>query len=253
MYSYNEPADPLDPLSPRIPDYTPHPAFFHLYYMRRHTGDVLLGSTVTGAPGVVITPTAFSSGHLGASLVNTTKVQRVVRLNLKDYGVGNRFCTYTLTGTEGHDFSRKVFVNSTGGTLAAGGPDSYETIRADAVVIGDEIRINLPPLSAVYILVEPGTRQLAINNEVTAVDPVRSDDDVTIWPNPSEGSFTVTGMPDHVSRIEISDLRGNLMMSMKTGRGKHEITLDTDIVSGIYLVTLYGDNYTVTRKLIIKK
>jgi hypothetical protein len=253
MYSYNEPADPLDPLSPRIPDYTPHPAFFHLYYMRRHTGDVLLGSTVTGAPGVVITPTAFSSGHLGASLVNTAKVQRVVRLNLKDYGVGNRFCTYTLTGTEGHDFSRKVFVNSTGGALAAGGPDSYETIRADAVVIGDEIRINLPPLSAVYILVEPGTRQLAINNEVTAVDPVRSDDDVTIWPNPSEGSFTVTGMPDHVSRIEISDLRGNLMMSMKTGRGKHEITLDTDIVSGIYLVTLYGDNYTATRKLIIKK
>ncbi len=88
---------------------------------------------------------------------------------------------------------------------------------------------------------------------MTAVDPVRSDDDVTIWPNPSEGSFTVTGMPDHVSRIEISDLRGNLMMSMKTGRGKHEITLDTDIVSGIYLVTLYGDNYTATRKLIIKK
>jgi len=43
------------------------------------------------------------------------------------------------------------------------------------------------------------------------------------------------------------------MMSMKTGRGKHEITLDTDIVSGIYLVTLYGDNYTATRKLIIKK
>jgi len=243
MYSYNEPF---------IPNYTPHPAFYHLYYMRRHTGDVLLRSTVTGAQGVVITPTAFSSGHLGASIVNTTKVHKVVRLNLKDYGVGDRFYTYTLTGTEGQDFSRKVFVNGTGGTLTAGGPDSYETIRADAVVIGDEIRINLPPLSAVYILVEPGTRQLAISNEVTSADPVRSDDSVTIWPNPSEGNFTVTGMPDHVSRMEISDLRGNLLLSRETGRGEHEVTLDTDFVSGIYLVTLYGDNYTVTRKLIIK-
>ncbi len=243
MYSYNEPF---------IPNYTPHPAFYHLYYMRRHTGDVLLRSTVTGAQGVVITPTAFSSGHLGASIVNTTKVHKVVRLNLKDYGVGDRFYTYTLTGTEGQDFSRKVFVNGTGGTLTAGGPDSYETIRADAVVIGDEIRINLPPLSAVYILVEPGTRQLAISNEVTSADPVRSDDSVTIWPNPSEGNFTVTGMPDHVSRMEISDLRGNLLLSRETGRGEHEVTLDTDFVSGIYLVTLFGDNYTVTRKLIIK-
>lgn len=243
MYSYNEPF---------IPNYTPHPAFYHLYYMRRHTGDVLLRSTVTGAQGVVITPTAFSSGHLGASIVNTTKVHKVVRLNLKDYGVGDRFYTYTLTGTEGQDFSRKVFVNGTGGTLTAGGPDSYETIRADAVVIGDEIRINLPPLSALYILVEPGTRQLAISNEVTSADPVRSDDSVTIWPNPSEGNFTVTGMPDHVSRMEISDLRGNLLLSRETGRGEHEVTLDTDFVSGIYLVTLFGDNYTVTRKLIIK-
>lgn len=243
MYSYNEPS---------IPDYTPHPAFYHLYYMRRHTGDVLLRSTITGASGVVITPTAFSSGHIGASLVNTTKSRRVVRLNLKDYGVGDRYYTYTLTGTEGQDFSRKVFINGIGGTLEAGGPESYETIRADAVVTGDEIRINLPPLSVVCLLVEPGSRQLAINNEVTSIDPVRSDDTVTIWPNPSEGNFTVTGMPDHVSRIEIYNLGGDLLLSKETGRGNLEIKLSTGLAPGIYLVTLHGDNYTVTRKLVIK-
>ena len=42
MFAYNE---------PDIPNYTPHPAFFHLYYMRKHTGDVLLKSSMTGAPG----------------------------------------------------------------------------------------------------------------------------------------------------------------------------------------------------------
>ena len=111
--------------------------------MRRHTGDVLLNSTMTGASGVVITPTAFSSGQIGASLVNTSKVRKVVRLNLKDYKVGERFYTYTLTGTEGEDFSRKVFVNGTGGTLAAGGPSDYETLKADGYIIGDEIKIVL--------------------------------------------------------------------------------------------------------------
>ncbi len=161
MFSYNEPG---------IPNYTPHPAFFHLYYMRRHTGDVLLNSAVTGAPGVVITPTAFSSGQIGASLVNTTRVRKVVRLNLKDYKVGERFYTYTLTGTEGEDFSRKVFINGTGGTLAAGGPVNYETLKANGYVIGEEIKIILPPLSAVYVLVEPGTKELTINNVVTAME-----------------------------------------------------------------------------------
>ena len=243
MYSYNE---------PNIPNYTPHPAFYHLYYMRRHTGDVLLNSTVTGAPGVVITPTAFSSGHIGATVVNTTKVRKVVRLNLKDYGVGARFYTYTLTGTEGQDFSRKVYVNGIGGNLAAGGPDGYEAISADAVVIGEEIRINLPPLSAVYLLVEPGTKQLAINNEVTSTDGVREDDALAVWPNPSQGTFTVRNIPDNADRIEITDLNGTCLLRKETARGEQELMISTIMKPGIYLVTLHGDNYTVTRKLIIK-
>lgn len=243
MFSYNE---------PNVPNYTPHPAFYHLYFMRRHTGDVLLKSTVTGAPGVVVTATAFSSGHIGASLVNTSGVSKVVRLNLKDYGVGERFCTYTLTGTEGEDFSRKVFVNGTGGSLVAGGPDNYETIKADAVVIGDEIRIALPPLSAVYILVEPGTRQLAVNNEVTSVEPVRSVDAVVVWPNPSRGSFILKELPEHAMRVEIRDLRGSVCLKKEPDEGTREISFSTILPPGIYLLTVFGKNYIVTKKLVIK-
>lgn len=243
MFSYNEPF---------IPNYTPHPAFYHLYYMRRHTGDVLLKSAVTGAPGVVVTATAFSSGHLGASLVNTAKVRKVVRLNLKDYGVGERFYTYTLTGTEGEDFSRKVFVNGTGGTLAAGGPLNYEAIKANAVIIGDEIRIDLPPLSAVYLLVEPGTKQLAVNNEVTSVSPTVSDDTVVVWPNPSPGSFTLENLPDNVMRVEISDLRGSVALRKEPEEGARELVFSTGLPPGIYLATIIGKSYIVTKKIIIK-
>jgi len=243
MYAFNEPF---------IPKFTPHPAFYHLYYMRRYTGDVLLKSTVTGAPGVVITSTAFSSGHIGASLANTTKVRKVVRLNLKDYGVGEKFYTYTLTGTDGVDFSRKVFVNGTGTTLEAGGPDTYETLKANATGTGEEIRIVLPPLSAVYLLVEPGTKTLAINNEVTAVNTVRADDDLVIWPNPSAGKITVENLPSHVNRTEITDLRGSIRFSGEISNDGSAITLDTGLAPGLYFIRFYGDSYSVTKKLIIK-
>ena len=243
MYAYNEPG---------IPKYEPHPAFYHLYYMRRHTGDVLLNSTVTGAPGVVITPTAFSSGHAGASLVNTTKVRKVVRVNLKDHGVGERFYTYTLTGTMGTDFSRKVFVNGTGNNLDAGGPAGYETLKADAVVIGEDIRIVLPPLSAVYILVDPGTRQLSVNNEVTSSEITEADDGILIRPNPSGGTVTLENIPSAVTRISVTDIRGALMMSRELAGDGSDTELTTGLVPGIYFITFSGNNYTETKKLIIK-
>lgn len=243
MFSYNEPS---------VPNYTPHPAFFHLYYMRRHTGDVMLNSSMTGAAGVVITPTAFSSGQIGASLVNTSKIRKVVRLNLKDFKAGNRFYTYTLTGNEGEDFSRKVYVNGAGNNLPAGGPDTYETIRANSTIIGDEIRIIMPPLSAVYILIEPGTKTLAINNEVTAVEKLPEDADITIYPNPSGGIFHIKNLPSGTQKIEIKDMKGNSLFSKSGEIGADEEAIHLHLVPGIYFIIFGGDNFFATRKLIIK-
>jgi len=243
MFAYNE---------PDVPNYTPHPAFFHLYYMRKHTGDVLLKSSMTGAPAVVVIPTAFSSGQIGASLVNTSKIKKVVRLNLKDYKVGDRFYTYTLTGTDGVDFSRKVFVNGAGPSLVAGGPADYEAVKANSSVIGDEIRIVLPPLSAVYVLVEPGTKTLAINNEVTSVGIAQDDDQIIIYPNPSDGSFTVKGLPESVSRIEIKDLNGATVFLKNSDINASETLLHTGLAPGIYLISFRDDSHSVTKKLVIK-
>ena len=220
--------------------------------MRRHTGDVLLKSTVTGAPGVVITPTAFSSGHIGASMVNTTKVRKVIRINLKDYGVGERFYTYTLTGTEGSDFSRKVFVNGTGNNLDAGGPADYETMKASAIIIGEEIKVVLPPLSALYILVEPGTKQLAINNEITSSELIEAEEGITIRPNPSDGNITVENLPSGFARIAISDIRGTILLRKELVSDGSSIPLITGFEPGIYFITFSGDSYKVTKKLVIK-
>ncbi len=127
MFSYGD--------EPGVDTYAPRPAFYHLYYMQKFTGDVLLSSTMTGADGMVVIPTAFHSGQVGVTLVNTTRLKKVVRLNIADFGFGDRYYTYTLTGTEGEDFSRKVYVNGFGNDLVAGGPEKYDSIKANAFLI----------------------------------------------------------------------------------------------------------------------
>lgn len=242
MFSYNEPF---------VPDYTPHPAFYHLYYMRRHTGDVLLNSTFTGAPDVVTIPTAFSSGQIGISLINKSKIRKVIRLNLKNFKVGERFYTYTLTGTEGEDFSRRVFVNGIGPSLVAGGPEDYAGIKANSSVIGEEIRILLPPLSAVFVLVESGTKELAVNNQVTSIDVTSGDDDIVVFPNPATGSFTVRNISGHAGIIEILNLNGSCLFSDKVSSASEEIVINPGLPAGVYLISFRGYNTTHTKKLVI--
>ena len=190
MFSFKEPG---------IVNYTPHPAFYHLYYLQKYTGDVLLNSTTTGYPGVAIIPTAFHSGQMGASLVNTTRIQKVVRLNIKNFKFGDRYYTYTLTGSSGTDFSRKVFINNIGNSFDAGGPDNYESIKANSSVITDEIRINAPPLSVTFVLVEPGSKELLINEEITGVNDMTANKNIIISPNPSTDQFSIFNIPEGVN------------------------------------------------------
>lgn len=243
MYAFNEPG---------VTNYTPHPAFFHLYYMRKFTGDVLLNSSMTGAAGVVAIPTAFHSGHIGAALVNTSKVQKIIRVNLKNYKVGDRYYTYTLTGASGEDFSRKVYINGTGPELPAGGPADYESVKAVSSAIGTEIVIRVPALSSVFILVEPGSRELAINNTVTAAGEIYAGDDVTLYPNPAGESFIIRGLPAETYKLEIIDARGAVVMSREIADAGGEVRVDSSLLPGIYFVSIRYGKYSMVKKLVIK-
>jgi hypothetical protein len=243
MFSYNEPG---------IPDYTPHPAFYHLYYLRKYAGDVLLNYSTIGAEGIVVVPTAFSSGHMGAAIVNTAKLEKVVRLNIQDFKFGDRYFTYTLKGTSGEDFSRKVFVNDTGPALEAGGPENYESIKANSSLIMDEIRIKAPPLSVTFILVEPGTRELAVNTEVSA-DEIAAGELVIIYPNPGNGTFTISNIPYYISSVEIKDFLGRTVYLKSEGINQPEDTFHSRLYPGIYFIILADTyHYRITKKLIIK-
>jgi hypothetical protein len=243
MYSYNEPG---------IPNYTPHPAFYHLYYLQKFTGDVLLNSKMTGAPGVEIIPTAFNSGQTGVALISTSKVQKVVRLNIKNFKFGDRYFTYTLTGNTGEDFSRKVFINGIGNTLDAGGPDNYESIKANSSLINDEIRIKIPPLSAIYILVEPGDKELIVNEDITGVNNLPEIDYIRIIPNPSIGQFSIINIPEGINKIGIYNVTGMLIfhgiISGNTYEWNNSIA---HLAPGIYFIQLEGKGKRLIKKVII--
>jgi len=243
MFSYDE---------PYVTDYTPHPAFYHLYYLQRLTGDVLLNSSQVGGSGVVIIPTAFSSGQMGAAIVNKTSYDKVVRLNIKNFKFGDRYYTYTLTGTTGENFSRKVYVNGTSTSGVTGGPDDYETITALSGTINDEIRIELPAYSSTFILVEPGTKELTVNDEVTAVNQTREADEIVIAPNPATEEFIISNIPSFVNAIEIRDLSGRTVYRDSAGKFDEDVTIIKNLAPGMYFVTLYGGAKPVTKKLVIR-
>ena len=165
MYSYGS--------EPGVEKYAPRPAFYYLYFMQKYLGDVLLNTSITGTKDVVAYASSFSSGQSGIILVNKGLKNHVARINFENTAVGNRYYTYTLTGGEDistdpwKPFSRKVIINGYGPSGVAGGPAGYDTIRAKSLETGEEILVETPPFSVVYVLVDSGGIQLEINNKIT--------------------------------------------------------------------------------------
>ncbi len=243
MYSYGN--------EPGVVQYAPRPAFYHLYYQRRFTGDVLLNMTQRGDTNVVAYPTAFSSGQVAVTMVNKATYDIVTRLNIQDFGFGDRYYTYTLTG-DGKDFSRKVFVNDIGNPGVAGGPGNYESIEALSSLIGEEIKIKLPRYSTTFILVEPGNKELVINEDIAGIPPLLPADSIVLSPNPVHGHFQISGVPTNINKLTISDMGGRILYVYLCRRGEElEREYTIPLTPGLYLCVFTGKDTLFTKKLMI--
>ncbi len=244
MFSYGN--------EPGVPEYSPRPAFYHLYYLQKYTGDVLLNSTIKGDPKIVVIPTSFNSGQVGTAIVNMGTRHQTVRLNIENFRFGDRYYTYTLTGTPNTDFSRKVFVNGIGNTLDAGGPDDYESIKANSSIVTDEVRINIPPLSVTYVLVEPGDKELIINENIVGVNDIHAVDNIRISPNPGSGQFSIFNIPIGIGKIEFFNISGMIIYTEATqGNTYLGNTIKTHLEPGLYFVQLSGKGKKFVLKLVV--
>lgn len=140
---------------PGVDYYNPRPVFFYMKYFQDYFGDHLVASSVIGNEEVIAYASTFSSGEAGMVLINKGVKRETVQLDLENHDTGARYYTMTLTGGDDNgDFSRKVFLNGTGGDEQGGGPDDYERVKAYSSSTREGILVDLPPLSVVYLMVE---------------------------------------------------------------------------------------------------
>lgn len=139
-----------------VPKWNPRPDFFHMYFFQRFFGDRMIWSGTQGEEAVVSYASTFSSGQVGLVVANTSQSTQQFDVELKNFSVGDRYYWYVLEGADDGDFSRKVLINGTGPSGAAGGPANYKELKAYSATTASEggVKVSAPPHSVVYMLIE---------------------------------------------------------------------------------------------------
>lgn len=140
---------------PGIPLWNPRPVYYYMYYFQLFFGDQLIGASVSGSNNVLAYASKFSSGQVGLVMVNKGTDKQTISIKTANFKSAKRYYLYTLTGgNDNGEFSQKVFVNGMGSKYDAGGPLNIEKIKPLSAIAGSSIRLNSPPYSVQYILIE---------------------------------------------------------------------------------------------------
>jgi hypothetical protein len=139
-----------------VSKWNPRPAFYYMYYFQKYFGDRMVGSSVTGGNGDVLSyASSFSSGEAGLIVVNKGIASQTVKINISNFKPGSRYYYYTLTGgTDNGEFSGKVYVNGSGPSGANGGPANYLDQSAYSSSLASGMKISVPPRSVIYLVAE---------------------------------------------------------------------------------------------------
>ena len=228
-----------------VPKWNARPAFYYMYFFQKYFGDQMIQSGVSGNSNIVAYASSFTSGHAGIVLVNKGTTEQTVAFDISNFGFGERYYYYTLTGgTDNGEFSPKVNVNSYPATFATGGPLNFETIKARGTAIGNGVKVNVPGRSVTYILIENGT------NIVTGAGD-ETDASVHVFPNPARSGFTVTFPANSFSEVSIVDTSGRQIVSSAIGASQTSIQFQNHFPKGLYIVKLNRPGKTLTVKVTI--
>jgi uncharacterized delta-60 repeat protein len=87
-------------------------------------------------------------------------------------------------------------------------------------------------------------------DDVVTIDETMEENAMIIYPNPSNGAFTIE--VERIGEILILDNLGRLILKKKINHNKESINL-TNMNSGIYFLKLTTDHQQLTKKIIISK
>ncbi|WP_421940334.1 alpha-L-arabinofuranosidase [Pedobacter sp.] len=133
--------------------WNPRPIFFYMYYFKKLIGDRLIETSINGNSDILSYASSFSSGETSMVIINKSKSDEMVSVNIDVASTLKHYYTYTLEGEGSVDFSRKVFVNGIGPTGVSGGPSGYTTLAAKrSTISAGKININVPKYGVVYLI-----------------------------------------------------------------------------------------------------
>jgi hypothetical protein len=99
------------------------------------------------------------------------------------------------------------------------------------------------------LMIRPVFDRKRLDDIVTDVeDPIKSQEELLIYPNPNQGSFRVN-LP--FEQLEVFSLSGQRLMAVK-GNGKQDSLLTTSLPPAVYLFRFMLQGETVVRKVIIR-
>jgi len=108
---------------------------------------------------------------------------------------------------------------------------------------------------AVIVINYPGCRDTSSCINITSVDisvPQYNSQEVSVYPNPTDGSFTIDfGALIPKSEILITDASGR-MIFVTTANNQRTSNIDVDLSPGVYLITVKSESNTSFQKLIVE-
>ncbi len=232
---------------PGVPRWNPRPAFFYMYYFQKYFGDHLLRSTVIDNNNIVCYASSFASGEIGLVIINKGTSKEIVRINIPDFGYGERYYLYSLKGGADNDeFSQRVYVNDYAPDNLTGGPiNNIDNLRAWSENISQLVTFESSGYSVQYLLIENGYNLIddIKDNKFANSRPV-------IYPNPATRGITVSSELD-IEKVEVINLNEVTVKTCYPCRVGKSVSLELDLPSGIYFVRSIINGQLFVEKLII--
>lgn len=245
---------------PGVDDFTPYPTFYHMTFFQKYFGDVMVRSTFNKAANsdLVAFSSCFNSGQAGIALFNKSSNDKTLKIDLQNFEVGGKVYWYILQDEYANgNFSSKVFINGNGPNQVSGGPNSYNEILPYSYAIKDSIKINCPPFSAIYLLIEGKTivnvENIAENIQPNIIELSQN------YPNPFNPSTIINYEIPSESKVslKIYDILGREITTLVNEvkmPGKYEIEFNaSDFSGGVYFYKLNAGEFSKIKKMIILK
>ena len=242
-----------------IPDYCPRPEFYYLHYLPQFIGDHAL-KTSSNNTNIVAYSSTFKLGELSAVIINIGTSDQIVKINISNKTVGEKYYTYTFTGGDDNgDFSQYVYINDEEPSENHFGPyEELDYLKARAYPIEDAIKIESPGRSVTMMMIEDGDNVLAINDESTS-NLIKEFELFQNYPNPFNPSTYISyQLPTGIFvTIKVYDVLGKEVKTLvnehqNVGRYSMEFNA-SKLPSGVYFCTINAGKYSATKKLLLIK